>query len=152
MLCSYKLKNSFTSVGAFSAEQNFIRGDPEGVLKWIEGEVEAFDEVLSGRGDFCACVGARGAVSSLEKAGCDHAKAVIQLDFSVSATDIKESSAEATALSGEFYSEVWMDGGRVVADKAIRRNEEEAHLASEEARKAEEAAERERRIGTFFIF
>jgi hypothetical protein len=57
---SNKLKNAFVSVGAFSAEQNFIRGDPECVIKWIEGEVEAFDEVLTGRGDFCACVGAQG--------------------------------------------------------------------------------------------
>jgi hypothetical protein len=35
-----------------------------------------------------------------------------------------------------------MNGGREMADEAIRRNEEEAHLASEEARKAEETAER----------
>jgi hypothetical protein len=105
-----QIKNAFTSVGAFSAERNFIHGDPDGVLKWIEGEVEAFDKVLSGRGDFCACIGARGTVSLL--LSCDHAKAVIQPDFSVSATDIKEPSAEATALSGKFYSEVWMNGGR----------------------------------------
>jgi hypothetical protein len=51
-------KPSFAKVGAFSAEQNFIRGDPEGMVKWIEGEVEAFDNVLTSRGDFCACVGA----------------------------------------------------------------------------------------------
>jgi hypothetical protein len=35
-------KNAFVSVSAFSTEQNFICGDPEGVIKWIEGEVEAF--------------------------------------------------------------------------------------------------------------
>jgi hypothetical protein len=28
MQCSNKLKNAFVSVGVFSAEQNFIRGDP----------------------------------------------------------------------------------------------------------------------------
>jgi hypothetical protein len=86
MQCSNKLKNAFISVGAFSAEQNFIRGDPEGVIKWNGSEVEAFDEVLTGRGDFCACVGAWGAISLLEKAGCEHAKAVNQPDFSVSIT------------------------------------------------------------------
>jgi hypothetical protein len=75
------LKNDFASVGAFSAEQNFIRGDPKGVIKWILGEVEAFDEVLTDMGDFCACVGARRAVSLLEKAGCEHANAVIQPNF-----------------------------------------------------------------------
>jgi hypothetical protein len=45
-----------------------------------------------------------------------------------------------------------MNDGQEVVDETIRRHEEEAHLASEEARKAEEAAERERRIGTFVIF
>jgi hypothetical protein len=38
--------NAFTKVGAFSAERNFVRGDPKGVIKWIEGEIEAFNEVL----------------------------------------------------------------------------------------------------------
>jgi hypothetical protein len=52
MQCSDKLKNAFTSVGAFSTERNFIRGDPEGVIKWIEGEIKAFDEVLTHRGIF----------------------------------------------------------------------------------------------------
>jgi hypothetical protein len=33
MQCSDKLKNAFTSVGAFSTEWNFICGDREGVLK-----------------------------------------------------------------------------------------------------------------------
>jgi hypothetical protein len=121
MLCLDKLKNAFTSVGTFSAERNFIRGDPEGMIKWIEDKIEAFDEVLTGREDFCACVNALGAVSLLEKAGCEHAKAVIQPDFSVSVTDIKEPSTEATALSGKFYSEVWMNGSREIADEAIRR-------------------------------
>jgi hypothetical protein len=82
MQCCNKLKNSFAMVGTFSTEQDFIRGDPEVVIKWIEGEVEAFDEILSDRGDFCACIGARGDVSLLEKAGCEHAKAVIQPEFS----------------------------------------------------------------------
>jgi hypothetical protein len=58
MQCCNKLKSMFAKLSAFSNEQNFIRGDPEGVIRWIEGEVEAFDEVLTGRGDFCACVGA----------------------------------------------------------------------------------------------
>jgi hypothetical protein len=45
-----------------------------------------------------------------------------------------------------------MNGGREISDEAIRRNEEESHLALEEARKFEEAAEHKRRIGTFVIF
>jgi hypothetical protein len=56
--CCNKLKNSFAKVGAFSMEHNFIRGDPNGVIRWIGGEAEAFDEILSDRGDFCAFAGA----------------------------------------------------------------------------------------------
>jgi hypothetical protein len=152
MQCSDKLKNVFAKVGALSTVRNFIRGDPEGVIKWIEGEIEAFDEVLTGRGHFCACVGARGAASLLERAGCEHAKDVVQPEFSISANDIREPSVEATALGDKFYSEVWMNSRREIDGEAIKQSEEESHLASKEARKAKEAAERERCIGMFVIF
>jgi hypothetical protein len=77
MECCNKLKNSFAKVGAFSMEKNFVHGDLDGVIRWISGEAEAFDEILSDRGDFCAFAGARGSVSLLEKVGCEHAKAVV---------------------------------------------------------------------------
>jgi hypothetical protein len=86
--CSNNLKISFAKVGTFPSEQNFICGDPDGVIRWISGEAEAFEEILSDRGDFCAFASARGAVSVLEKVGCEHAKAVVQPGFSISANDI----------------------------------------------------------------
>jgi hypothetical protein len=58
--CARKLKDGFARVGAYSSEQRFIRGDPDGVVQWISGAAEAFDEILSDRGDFCAFAGARG--------------------------------------------------------------------------------------------
>jgi hypothetical protein len=88
----------FASVGAFCSDKKFIRGDTEGAIKWIEGEVEAFDEVLSGRGDFCACVGPRGAVLLLEKVGCEHVKSTIQSKFKVSTIHMKDPSAKVVAL------------------------------------------------------
>jgi hypothetical protein len=96
---------------------------PDGVIQWINGEAEAFEEILSDRGDFCAFAGARGVVSILEKVGYDHAKAVAQPEFAFSANDIKNPSADATTLGGKFYSEVWLKGGREIADEAIRKNE-----------------------------
>jgi hypothetical protein len=33
MECCNNLKNVFAKVGAFSLEQNFIRGDPDGVIR-----------------------------------------------------------------------------------------------------------------------
>jgi hypothetical protein len=32
MECAKKLEDSFAKVGAYSSEQKFIRGDPEGVI------------------------------------------------------------------------------------------------------------------------
>jgi hypothetical protein len=72
--CAKTLENSFAKVGAYSFEQKFIRGDPDGVVQWISREVEAFEEILSDRGDFCAFVGSRGVTVTLEKAGCEHVK------------------------------------------------------------------------------
>jgi hypothetical protein len=111
MECAKNVKNNFYRVGAFSSEENFIRGHPNGVIQWISGEAEAFEEILSDRGDFCVFVGARGAMFILEKVGCDHAKAVVQPDFAFSADDVRNPSAEATTLGGKFYSEVWLKGG-----------------------------------------
>jgi hypothetical protein len=59
MDCVKKLKTSFANVGAYSSEDNFIRGDPEGPIEWISTEAEAFEEILSDRGDVCAFSSAR---------------------------------------------------------------------------------------------
>jgi hypothetical protein len=104
--CVKNLKNSFAKVGAYSSEENFIRGDPEGVIEWISEEAEAFKEILSDRGDICAFSGTRGIVASLEKAGCDHVKATAQAEAVFSINDTKDPSAEATLVGGKFYSNV----------------------------------------------
>jgi hypothetical protein len=113
------------------------------------GSPKAFDEILSDRGDFCAFAGARGATSILEKPGCEHAKVVVQPEFVFSMDDIKTPSVKASTLGGKIYSEVWMKGDREIADEAIRKNEKESHGVQEEAKRAEEAAERARLMGIF---
>jgi hypothetical protein len=100
--CVKKLKASFTKVGAYSAEENFVRGDPEGVVEWISGEAKAFEEILSDRGDVCAFSGARGISAILEKAGCDHVKTMAQAEATFSIDDMKDSSAEATLMGRNF--------------------------------------------------
>jgi hypothetical protein len=102
MECTKNLKNNISKVGAFSSEQKFICGDSDGVIQWINGKAEAFEEILSDRRDFCAFVSAHGVVSILEKVGCDHAKVVAQREFAFSANDIKNPSAEATTLVESF--------------------------------------------------
>jgi hypothetical protein len=121
--CAKKLKDNFAKVGAYSSEQKFIRGDPEGVIEWIGEEGEAFKEILSDRGDFCAFAGARGVAAILEKTGCEHVKAATQAEAVFSIDNMKEPSAEATLIGRKFYSDVWMRGGHEIADEAIKKNE-----------------------------
>jgi hypothetical protein len=150
--CIRKLKTSFAKVGAYSSEENFIRGDPKGVIDWMSGEAEAFEEILSDRGDICAFAGAQGIAAILEKAGCDHVKAAAQTEAAFSTDDTKDPSVEATLVGRKFYSDVWVNGGRELANEIINKNEKETHDAREEAKRAEEAAERARCIGIIFKF
>jgi hypothetical protein len=65
---------------------------------------------------------------------------------------MRDPSAEATLVGGKFYFDVWMNGGRELANEIIKKNEKETHDAREEAKRAEEAAERARRIGIILEF
>ena len=109
--CVEKIKASFANVGAYSNEDNFIRGDPEGVIEWISGEAEAFEEILSDRGDVCAFSGARGISAILENAGCNHIKTMAHAEAAFFADVTKDPSAEATLMGGKFYNDVWENGG-----------------------------------------
>jgi hypothetical protein len=141
-----KIKASFANVGAYSNEGNFIRGDPEGVIEWISGEAEAFEEILSDHGDVCAFSGARGISSILEKAGCDHVKTLAQAEAAFSLDDTKDPSAEASLMGGNFYTDTWENGGREIAHEIMKKSEKDIHDAREEVKQAEEDAKRERRI------
>jgi hypothetical protein len=100
------MKTSFANVGAYSNEDNFIQGDSEGVIEWISGEAEAFEEILSDRGDVCAFSGARGVAAVLEKAGCEHVKTLAQAEAALSVDDMKDPSAEASLLGGKFFTNI----------------------------------------------
>jgi hypothetical protein len=142
-----KIKASFANVGAYSNEDNFIRGDPEGVIEWISGEAEAFEEILSDRGDVCAFSGARGVSAILEKAGCNHVKTLAQAEAALSVDDTKDPSAEASLMGGNFFTDIWENGGREKAHEIMKKSKKDIHDTREATKKAEEAAERERRIG-----
>jgi hypothetical protein len=145
--CMEKIKASFANVGAYSNEDNFIRGDPKGVIKWISGEAEAFEEILSDRGDVCAFSGARGISAILEKAGCDHVKTLAQAEVAFSVDDTKDPSAEASLMGRKFYSDIWINGGWEMAHEMMKKSEKDIHDARVEARQAEDATEHERRLG-----
>jgi hypothetical protein len=142
-----KIKASFANVGAYSNEDNFIRGDPEGVIEWISGEAEAFEEILSDRGDVCAFSGARGISVILEKAGCNHVKTLAQAEAAFSVDDTKDPSTEASLMGRKFYNDIWINGGQEMAHEIMKKSEKYIHDARVEAKEAKEVAERERRLG-----
>jgi hypothetical protein len=145
--CMEKIKTSFSNMGAYSNKDNFIWGDPEGVIECISGEAEAFEESLSDRGDVCAFSGARGVSAILEKAGCNHVKTLAQAEAAFSVDDTKDPSAEASLMGGKFFTDIWENSGREMAHKIMKKCKKDIHDAREAAKKAEEAAELERRIG-----
>jgi hypothetical protein len=145
--CVKKIKTSFANVGAYSSEDNFIWGDPEGLIEWISSEAEAFEEILSDRGDVCAFSGARGVAAILEKAGCEHVKILAQVEAAFSVDDTKDPSAEASLIGGKFFTDIWENGGQRMAHEIIKKSEKDTHDAREATKAAEKAAELERRIG-----
>jgi hypothetical protein len=142
--CVKKIKTSFANVGAYSSEDNFIRGDPEGVIEWISGEAEAFEEILSDRGDVCAFSGARGVAAILEKAGCEHVKTLAQAEAAFSIDDTKDPSAEASSIGENFFTDIWENGGRGMAHEIMKKSEKDIHDTREVAKVAEKVAELER--------
>jgi hypothetical protein len=72
---------------------------------------EAFEEILSDRGDVCAFSGVRGISAILEKVGCDHVKTLTQAEAAFTVNDTKDPSAEASLIGGKFYTDIWANGG-----------------------------------------
>jgi hypothetical protein len=138
--CVEKIKTSFANVGAYSSEDNFVRGDPEGPIEWISSEAEAFEEILNDRGDVYAFSGARGIAAILEKSGCDHVKTLAQAEDTLSIDDTKDPSAEASLVGGKFFTDIWENGGRGMAHEIIKKNKKDTHDAREATKAAEKAA------------
>jgi hypothetical protein len=145
--CVKKVRTSFASVGAFSSEENFIRGDPEGPIGWISHEAEAFEEILNSRGDICAFSGARGIATILERKDCDHMKFLAQSEATLSSEDIKDPSAEASLVGGKFFTDIWDNGGQEMAQEIIQKSEKGIHDTRKVAEAAEKSAELEGKIG-----
>jgi hypothetical protein len=91
--------------------------------------------------------GARGISAILEKAGCDHIKTLAQTEAAFSVDDTKDPSAEASLMGGKFYNDIWVNGGREMAHDSTKKSEKGIHDARVEAKQAQEAAKREKRIG-----
>jgi hypothetical protein len=73
-----------------------------------------------------------------------------QVEAAFSVDDTKDPSAEASLMGGRFYNDIWINGGREMALEIIKKSEKDTHDARIEARQAEEAAARKKRIGNIF--
>jgi hypothetical protein len=145
--CVKKIKSSFANVGAFSSEENFSRGNPEGPMEWISHEAEAFEEILNSRSDICAFSGARGIATVLERRGCKHVKFLAQSEAALSSEDMKDPSAEASMVGGKFFTDIWDNGDREMAQEIIQKSEKGIHYARKVTEAAEKCTEPEGQIG-----
>jgi hypothetical protein len=70
-----------------------------------------------------------------------------QSEAALSSKDIKDPSAEASLVGGKFFTDIWDNGGREMAQEIIRRSEKGIHDARKVAEAAEKSAELEGQIG-----
>jgi hypothetical protein len=145
--CVKKIKPSFANVGAFSSEENFSRGNPEAPMEWISHEAQAFEEILNSRSDICAFSDARGIATVLERRGCEHVKFLAQSEAALSSEDMKDPSAEASMVGGKFFTDIWDNDGREMAQEIIQKSEKGIHDARKVTEAAEKCTEPEGQIG-----
>jgi hypothetical protein len=74
-------------------------------------------------------------------------KTLAQAEAALSVDDTKDPSAEASLVSGKFFTDIWENGGRGMAHEIIKKSEKDTHDAREATKAAEKVAELERRIG-----
>jgi hypothetical protein len=102
---------------------------------------------LNSHGDKCAFSGARGIATVLERKGCEHVNSLAQSETALSSEDIKDPSAEASLVGGKFFTDIWDNGGREMAQEIIQKSEKGIHDARKVAEAAEKSAEPEGQIG-----
>jgi predicted RNase H-like nuclease (RuvC/YqgF family) len=118
--CVQRLKKVFNSVGASAEKFTPSAENISSTFEHIEGKVEALDEVIAGRDDFCALLASRGTAVAFLKAGCTHTKIVNRLTFNLSPTDLIDIPSEARSIGSKFITQIWAKGGRDLAGDEAR--------------------------------
>jgi hypothetical protein len=119
--CVHWLKGIFSSAGASSEEIAPSAEDIPKSFEHIENEVDAFDEVITGHGDFCALLTSRGTTAAFLKAGCTHDKIVNKPNFSLSPSDLVNIPGEARSIENRFITQIWAKDGRELAGDEARK-------------------------------
>jgi hypothetical protein len=118
--CVQRLKDVFHSIGASSKKFTPSAENLPSTLEYIEGEVDALDEVIGGHADFCALVASRGTATAFLKAGCTHGKIVNRPNFSLSSSDLIDIPSLARSIGNRFMTQIWVNGGRKMAGDEAR--------------------------------
>jgi hypothetical protein len=118
--CVQRLKDVFHSVGASSAKFTPWADNQPSTLEYIEGKVDALDEVIGGHADFCALVASLGTATAFLKAGCMHGNIVNRPNFSLSASDLINIPSLARSIGNRFMTQIWVNGGRKMAGDEAR--------------------------------
>jgi hypothetical protein len=121
--CVQRLKDVFHSIGASSDKFTPSAENLPSTFEYIEGEVDALDEVIAGHADFCTPLASRGTASAFLKAGCTHGKIVNRPNFSLSPADLIDIPSLARSIGNRFMTQIWINGGRKMAG-----DEAQSHL------------------------
>lgn len=104
--CFSRIHEIFNSVRAAIEEVKQASKYAPGALKWVEEEVNAFNEVMKGQDDFYALVALRGIAPIFEKVGCTHLKAINRPNFDISSNSLSGMSTEAFSVGNRFITQV----------------------------------------------
>jgi hypothetical protein len=118
--CVQRLKDVFHSIGASSDKFTPSAENLPSTFEYIEGEVDALDEVIAGHADFCALLASRGTTTAFLKAGCTHGKIVNRPNFSLSPADLIDIPSLARSIGNRFMTQIWINGGRKMAGDEAR--------------------------------
>jgi predicted nucleic acid-binding Zn-ribbon protein len=110
--CVQRLKDVFHSIGASSDKFTSSVENLPSTFEYIEGEVDALDEVIAGHADFCALLASRGTATAFLKTGCTHGKIVNRPNFSLSPADLIDIPNLARSIGNKFMTQIWINGGR----------------------------------------
>jgi hypothetical protein len=118
--CVQRLKDVFYSIGASSDKFTPSAENLPSTFEYIEGEVDALDEVIAGHADFCALLASRGTATALLKAGCMHGKIVNLPNFSLSPADLIDIPSLAQSIGNRLMTQIWINDGRKMAGDEAR--------------------------------
>jgi hypothetical protein len=118
--CVQRLKDVFHSIGASSDKFTPSVENLPSTFEYIEGKVDALDEVIAGHADFCALLASRGTATAFLKSGCTHRKIVNRPNFSLSPADLIDIPSLARSIGNRFMTQIWINGGRKMAGDEAR--------------------------------